>query len=45
MGAGKNPLIIFSFGTDANLPLHCLKVSCTKQRLRDLIGEVVATMK
>lgn len=34
MGAGKNPLIICSFGTDANLPLQCLKVSCSKQRLR-----------
>lgn len=45
MGAGKNPLIIFSFGTDANLPLQCLKVSCTKQRLRDSIGEVEAMMK
>lgn len=37
MGAGKNALIIFSFGTDANLPLRCLKVSYTKQRQRDLI--------
>lgn len=45
MGAGKNPLIIFSFGTDANLPLQCLKVSCTRQRLRDLIGEVDVMMK
>lgn len=40
MGAGKNPLIIFSFGTDADLPLQCLKVSLTKQRLRNLIGGV-----
>lgn len=45
MGAGKNPLIIFSFGTDANLALQCLKVGCTKRRLRDLIGEVDVMMK
>lgn len=45
MGAVRNPLIIFSVGTDANLPLQCLKVNCTEQRLRDVIGEVEAMMK
>lgn len=45
MEAGKNPLIIFSFGTDANLPRQCLKVSFTKQRLRNLIGGVEGMMK
>lgn len=44
MGAGRNALIIFSFGTDADLPVWCLKVSHPRQRQRDLI-EVEAMMK
>jgi len=44
MGAGRNPLIIFSLGTDANFLLLWLKVSYISLRLRDLI-EVEAMMK